>query len=283
MKKRIAVTGATGFIGRHVIAALVRRGLDVVAVTRRGAQDTGFSSPIISVVTLDINNPPPDAYELLRKPDILIHLAWGGLPNYQSLSHFEEELPSHYEFIKSLVESGLKNLVAAGTCLEYGMQPGPLSETCPARPTTPYGYAKNCLREQLQYMQKSQSFNFTWARLFYLYGEGQGQNSLYSQLKSAIASGKGIFDMSQGEQLRDYMAVSDAAEILVKLALKREDIHIVNLCSGRPVSVRSLVERWLKELGRPLKLNLGCFPYPDYEALAFWGGRDKLERLLEQS
>jgi dTDP-6-deoxy-L-talose 4-dehydrogenase (NAD+) len=131
-------------------------------------------------------------------------------------------------------------------------------------------------------MKKSRSFNFTWARLFYLYGEGQGLNSLYSQLKAAIASGKSEFDMSRGEQLRDYMAASEAAEILVELAVSRKDIGVVNLCSGRPISVRSLVEGWLEELGCPVKLNLGCFPYPDYEPLAFWGGRDKLDRLLEQ-
>jgi dTDP-6-deoxy-L-talose 4-dehydrogenase (NAD+) len=86
--------------------------------------------------------------------------------------------------------------------------------------------------------------------------------------------------MSGGEQLRDYLPVGEAAKHLVSLAVGSKDNGIVNICSGEPVSVRSLVEGWIKDNGWSIKLNLGVYPYPDYEPMAFWGDRQKLDRCL---
>jgi len=224
---------------------------------------------------------PAKAFDLMGKPDVLIHLAWGGLPNYKSLHHYEEELPAHYRFLKSLVESGLKNLLVTGTCFEYGMQSGPLSEHMEARPNNPYGFAKDMLRRQLEYLQQVTQFNLTWTRLFYLYGEGQAENSLLPQLKRAVERGDRIFKMSDGEQLRDYLPISEVAKLLVSLAMAGRDNGVVNVCSGKPISVRKLVEGWIRENGWSIDLNLGHYPYPDYEPMAFWGNRDKLTQCVK--
>ncbi|MEQ9359161.1 NAD-dependent epimerase/dehydratase family protein [Coleofasciculus chthonoplastes] len=278
---KVAVTGATGFIGRHVLAQLYRYPVDVVALVRDS------NSNIIKdfagkVVTVDLCEPPTDLFNLLGSPDILIHLAWGGLPNYQSLHHFEQELPCQYQFLKELIQSGLSNLIVAGTCFEYGMQSGALEETLVTCPCTPYGYAKNALRCQLEYLQSQQPFKLAWARLFYMYGDGQPQTTLFSQLKSAIENRHDVFNMSGGEQLRDYLPVSEIAKILVKLALKSRNIGIVNICSGNPISIRRLVEYWIETHGWEIQLNLGYYPYPEHEPMAFWGTRRKLDRFLEE-
>jgi dTDP-6-deoxy-L-talose 4-dehydrogenase (NAD+) len=232
-------------------------------------------------VQIDLKEMPAKAFDLMGQPDVLIHLAWGGLPNYKSLHHFEEELPAHYRFLKALVESGLKNLLVTGTCFEYGMQSGPLREDCDTRPNNPYGFAKDTLRRQLEYLQQVRSFNLTWARLFYLYGEGQAENSLLPQLKRAVERGDRVFNMSGGEQLRDYLPIADAAKDLVSLATTRRDNGVVNVCSGKPISVRKLVEGWIKENGWPIDLNLDQYSYPEYEPMAFWGDQNKLNRCLE--
>lgn len=232
-------------------------------------------------VLIDMKYPPANAFDLLGRPDTLIHLAWAGLPNYKSLHHFEEELPTQYRFIKGLVASGLKNLVVTGTCFEYGMQSGPLNEDVETRPSNPYGFAKDTLRRQLEYLQQVRPFNLTWARLFYLYGEGQAENSLLPQLRKAVEQGDKIFNMSGGEQLRDYLPVTEVARYLVHLAMTNKNNGIVNICSGKPVSVRKLVENWIKENGWTIALNLGYYPYPDYEPMAFWGCADKLSIVIE--
>jgi dTDP-6-deoxy-L-talose 4-dehydrogenase (NAD+) len=229
---------------------------------------------------MDIADPPPDAYEGLGEPEIVIHLAWDGLPNYASLRHLNEELPAQRAFLEGLLEAGLGGLTVAGTCLEYGLQSGALSETTSTAPVTAYGKAKDELRAELQQRQGTRPFRLTWARLFYVYGEGQAAGSLLPQLEEAIARGDAVFNMSGGEQLRDYLPIEEAARYLVALALNGTDNGVVNVCSGRPVSVRELAETVVHAHDSRITLNLGHFPYPDYEPMAFWGDRSKLDRCL---
>lgn len=280
--ERVAVTGATGFVGRHVLCELARHSVDVVAVVR----DTGNANSDdlgVEVFQLDLATPPDQAFELLGRPDVLIHLSWGGLPNYRSLHHIDHELPIQYHFLSDLIRAGLSSLVVSGTCFEYGMRSGQLSEEMETIPNNPYGYAKDALRRQLEYLRAAQPFALTWVRLFYLYGEGQSEESLWPQLKQSVERGDKVFDMSGGEQLRDYLHVTEIAKCIVMMALNRADMGIVNICSGKPISVRRLVEDWIRENRWEIKLNLGYYPYPDYEPMAFWGDRSRLDRFLNDS
>ena len=213
-------------------------------------------------------------------PDILIHLAWDGLPNYKSLHHFETELPRQYHFLKSMIDAGLPSLLSIGTCFEYGMQSGALAADILTKPNNPYGYAKDALRKELEFLKASSHFNMTWARLFYLYGEGQPATSLYPQLQEAVLRGDKVFNMSGGEQLRDYLSVAEVTRQISQLALAQQDRGVINICSGKPVSVRRLVEQWISDNGWDIELKLGYYPYPDYEPMAFWGYRDRLEDSL---
>lgn len=272
---KVAVTGASGFIGRHVLSEFARLQVETVAITRdpKPLLDQNAAD---HVVELDIANPGEACFERLGRPDVLVHLAWDGLPNYRSLHHFETELPRQFHFLKSMIAAGLPSLLVSGTCFEYGMQSGPLSEEMPAEPGNPYGYAKDALRKQLTFLRLAQPFSLTWARLFYLYGEGQSKGSLYPLLKDAVQRGDRVFNMSGGEQLRDYLPVAEVARQLVCLAMAQRHIGIINVCSGNPVSVRSLVEQWIRENEWKIELNLGHYPYPDYEPLAFWGDATRI-------
>ena len=267
---KVAVTGASGFVGRHVLAELRKYDVEIVAISRDATRLNDLGRDV-HVVEMDIAGSALDSFNILGKPDVLIHLAWDGLPNYKSLHHFETELPRHYQFLKNMVESGLASMIITGTCFEYGMQSGMLSETMPTKPTNPYGYAKDSLRQQLEYLKTIMPFNLTWGRLFYMYGEGQPNSSLYPMLKAAVSRGEKIFNMSGGEQLRDYLPVVEVSRKIVQLAMKPRDMELVNICSGKPISVRRLVEQWLSENNWNIKLNLGYHPYPEYEPMAFWG------------
>jgi nucleoside-diphosphate-sugar epimerase len=279
---KIAVTGATGFVGSHALAQLsLRSDHQVVAVSHNGIfpENLGLN---ITKAQMDIAAQSDDAFDALGCPDVVLHLAWAGLPNYRSLHHYESELPRQYRFLCGLLSSGLKHLVVSGTCYEYGMQGGELSESSFALPANPYAYAKNSLRQQLEYLQvnMNHSFRLTWARLFYMYGSGQARTSLYSQLQAALNSGEPTFPMSCGEQLRDFLPVEEVARLLVELALSNNIQGIVNVCSGQPISIRRLVERWIAASGQQIALDLGRFPYADHEPLAFWGSAARLNSLL---
>lgn len=277
---RVAVTGASGFIGGPVLAELEHCQVEITALTRDASRLQNISS--IHILELDITSPPNNCYEIMGSPDVLIHLAWGGLPNYKSSHHFESELPRQYNFLKNLVEAGLPAMLVTGTCFEYGMQSGVLSEERQPLPNNQYGYAKDALRKQLEFLKSATPFNLIWGRLFYMYGERQSATSIYPLLKNAVMRGDKIFNMSGGEQLRDYLPVTEVATRIVQLAVSGENIGIVNICSGQPVSVRRLVEKWLKENNWEIELNLGHYPYPDYEPMAFWGDASRFDNFINK-
>jgi len=277
---KIAVTGASGFVGRYVVAELDSLEVTTTLVVR-SLINLSTSSPKNNIVKIDLDNLPLNSYELMNSPDVLIHLAWDGLPNYKSIHHFQDVLPNQFKFLKTIIESGLKNLIVTGTCFEYGMQSGSLREDLQTQPINPYGFAKNVLRCQLEYLQQVNPFNLTWARLFYMYGEGQAETSLFTQIRRSVERKDNIFNMSGGEQLRDYLSVQEVVKYIVALAMTKRDNGVVNICSGTPISVRRLVEKWIRENNWFIDINLGYYPYPDYEPMAFWGNRQKLDKCLE--
>lgn len=279
---KVAITGSQGFIGRHVLNQLSQQKNFDIVVIARNSRSVNSLSPKASTIECDIYAPPDHLFEQLGYPDLLIHLAWDNLSDYYSLQHFQRNLPKHYKFLENLITSGLSSVLVTGTCLEYGLYSGELIETQVCQPNNPYAYAKLALYNQLKFLQKVFPFSLTWTRLFYMYGNGQLNKSLYSQFQNAIYEGQSSFKMSQGEQLRDYLPVTEVANYLVQLALQNKSNDIVNVCSGKPISVRRLVESWVQSSDANITLDLGHYPYLTHEPMAFWGNCSKLQGILTQ-
>lgn len=278
---KVLLTGASGFVGQHLVAALLARGCQVRAVARR--EEPARALPWfdqVEFVGADIHSPDTDVAALCDGVDALVHLAWPGLPNYQGLFHFERNLMADYAFIKRAVEAGVGQVQVTGTCFEYGLQSGPLDEAVECRPANAYGLAKHSLHLFLASLRQQLPFALQWARLFYLHGAGQNPNSLLAALDRAIDAGQAHFDMSGGEQLRDFLPIETAAAYLADLLQQRDFSGVVNVCSGRPISVRSLVERHCAARDSRIALNLGHYPYPTHEPMAFWGDARLLRALL---
>lgn len=277
---RVLVTGSTGFIGRYVVPLLLKQKLDVVTTSRDEKKATRFDwYGKTEYKPCNIYARGIDFFNFFEEPDIVIHLAWDGLPNYKSPFHVEKNLPANCRFLKNFLDGGVKKLVVAGTCYEYGMQCGCLSEDTPTMPVTQYGLAKDTLRKYLEMIMPEYNTSFNWVRLFYMYGEGQNENSLLPQLKRAIRSGDRVFNMSDGEQLRDYLNVETVADYLCRIALQTEINGVINCCSGKPISIRRLVEKIISEMNSDITLNVGHYPYLDYEPLAFWGDVSRLKSI----
>lgn len=271
----VSVTGATGFIGNYVVQELLHRNIAVIATgTNRGKAQQFLWFDKVTFCELNILNAlenQSDTIEKMAHSDKLIHLVWSGLPNYKDLFHFEEQLMPQYFFLKKMIALGLTDLTITGTCFEYGMRNGGLSANLPSNPENPYALAKDTLRKFLEQLQKKQPFSLKWMRLFYMYGKGQSEKSILSQLDKALANGDKSFNMSGGEQLRDYLPVEEVAKNIVDFALQNETSGIQNCCSGVPISIRSLVENHLASRNQTIALNRGFYPYPDFEPMAFWG------------
>jgi dTDP-6-deoxy-L-talose 4-dehydrogenase (NAD+) len=280
---KILVTGATGFIGPHVLEQLVDKGHVVTATARSAEKAARFSwFSKVKFVAFDFNelSSSQNIYELFGKPELLVHLAWEGLPNYRAAFHLKKNLPQQAAFLKQMVKSGLPSLTVTGTCLEYGMKTGRLSEDMPAAPVVVYAEAKNRLLGYLWEWQKTFALQWKWIRLFYTYGRGQNENAILAQLDKALERGDKIFNMSKGQQLRDYLPVEKMAQYIVKIALQQRVTGIINCCSGQSVSIKKLVEDYLALKKKSIQLNLGFYPYLDYEPMAFWGDTRKLKEAV---
>lgn len=282
--KKILVTGATGFIGSYVINQLLPLGYEVVASSRneKKAKASNWFTKV-HYVPFNINQADDEnCYELFGKPDLAIHLAWDGLPDYKSLQHFETYLFENYRFLKNLVMNGLADLTVTGTCFEYGMKTGELFESDQAEPSNPYGLAKFTLYKFLEQLRLKKEFRLKWVRLFYMYGNGQNPKSLFAQLDNALEQDQKVFNMSGGEQLRDFLPVDQVGYNISRIAVQSRVTGIINCCSGRPVSVKDLVLSYLASANKRIELNLGYYPYPDYEPMAFWGNNKKLQSILNE-
>jgi len=281
---KVLVSGATGFIGNYIIRELLKwNDIKVIATSldpiTKVSNKEWFKD--VKYKAQDLNEDKENYFTFFENPDLLIHLSWQDLPNYNELFHIERNLYTNYNFIKNMVQNGLRNLSIIGTCLEYGMQEGSLSEEMPTNPITAYGLAKDTLRKFIEELKKKFEFKFKWIRLFYIYGRGQNPKSILSQLDQALKNNEEVFNMSKGDQLRDYLQVEKVAEYIVQISLQNKINGIINCCSGKPISIKNLVKAHLKKRNKNIKLNLGYYPYPDYEPMAFWGDNKKLNKILE--
>ncbi|MEP7145902.1 MAG: NAD-dependent epimerase/dehydratase family protein, partial [bacterium] len=240
---KVMVTGASGFIGDQIIRYLLKKNIEVIASSYDQKKARTFEwFDKVKFLEFDINDSSGyknNLFEYFASPDKLIHLSWENLPNYKELFHFEKNLFSDYCFLKKLISDGLKDLTVAGTCLEYGMVNGCLKESLTADPKNPYAIAKDTLRKFIEQLNNENKFSFKWIRLFYIYGKGQSDKSLYSQMEKAVLNNSKEFRMSGGEQLRDFLPVEKVSENLTEISLQNTITGIINCCSGQPQSVRS--------------------------------------------
>ncbi|MGN6165583.1 MAG: NAD-dependent epimerase/dehydratase family protein [Flavisolibacter sp.] len=282
--KKILVTGASGFIGNYVITELLKRQQKVIATSTSEHKCLSMPwFPHVDYIPFKFEEFATEVnyFDFFEKPDAVIHLAWEGLPNYKSLFHFEKNLPVHYSFLKNLIINGVRDVSVTGTCFEYGFKEGELKEQMPADPVNAYAIAKDALRRFMQQLQASHSFIFKWIRLFYMYGKGQNPNAVFSQLDKAIENNDPVFNMSGGEQVRDFLPVEDVAAFITSIALQEKITGIINCCSGQPKKLKDLVLQYIKEKKSDITVNLGYYPYPDYEPMIFWGNNNKLQTIIK--
>lgn len=285
MKRKILVSGANGFIATHILL----RGLELFpsyrwVATSASAEKAKYKPwyDKVEFIPYDYHFHQTEVPFRFSEQDILIHAAWGFLPFYKKAEHITVELPAQKKFLQTCFENGLRNISVLGTCYEYGMQEGCLDEKKnPSKPVMPYPEAKVKLYQWI--IDNFPRINLTWMRLFYMFGDGQSEKSLIPQLEKALAENRPTFDMSKGDQVRDYQKVEEMAEKIVRIALLGENNGIVNICSGKPITVLDLVKNYLKENNKLITLNTGVYPYPDYEPFAFWGCPEKMNKLLQKN
>ncbi len=279
---RIAVTGSTGFLGQHVIAALRASGAEVVEIVRPGRTRPGprAGDDAALLVEADLDDPPHDLLQRCGDPETLLHLAWGRLDDYRSPEHLRTELPRHTRFLTRLLQQGQPRVVVAGTCFEYGHAEGRISESQKIAPVTEYSTAKARLHSALHGVAEQHDASLLWLRLFYVHGQGQPSRALWGQFRTAVENRDATFPMSPGHKTRDYLPIGRMTEHIARLTtIPTTGRMTTNVCSGEPVLLHDLVRGWIATEGIEMELE---FSRPDasHEPQHVWGDATRLHELL---
>ena len=142
---KILITGSSGFIGKKLINSLIKENHDIILLLRN-PEKINYKNPNVKKIRFDISKDNKILLENIEIPDLLIHLAWDGLPNYQDAFNIKQNLSHEIRFLGTLIERGLKRILVTGTCLEYGRHcEAELSDDHPVNPDTAYAIAKDTL------------------------------------------------------------------------------------------------------------------------------------------
>ena len=247
---RVAVTGASGYIGRFVVKELLDRGHEVIAVDLHYKEvDSRSKLSVANIFSGD-----RDIYDQLERPDLCIHMAWQDGFIHNSPKHMEN-LSSHFTFLKNLIHGGCKNIAVMGTMHEVGFWEGMVDANTPCNPLSQYGVAKNALRQALLLLTKDMpDVHIYWLRAFYILGDDSRNSSVFTKLLQAAEDGKKTFPFTTGENQYDFINVRQLARYIVAASTQTTYTGIINVCSGKPVSLKEKVEEFIREKGIDISL-----------------------------
>ena len=278
---KVFITGASGFIGSHLTKSLIQTGHDVMvlATPRDNLWRIQDTLPNLNVVRGTIQNVQKVEKELHAwQPQACIHLAWYAKPGkYLDAQENITSLQGSLKLLKILINCGCEQFVGAGTCAEYEMIPRALVETDKTKPETLYAATKLSFQLTGEQIAAQCGLKFAWGRIFQLYGPQEDLNRLIPSAIHSIQKNR-MFLASLGEQIRDYLHVTDVASAFSTL-LENKATGIFNICSSQPITIRSILDTISKLLEQPGLVAYGALPYRQWEPMFICGSNDKLKQL----
>lgn len=273
---KVLVTGANGYIGRHVVKALLDRGAEVIACDVMTDDIDGRAEKRI----IDIFNlPKGNVFELFGSPDVCLHMAWRNGFVHNSPNQIGD-LSDHYRFLTAMVDGGLKQLAVMGTMHEIGYWEGAIDENTPCNPISMYGIAKDALRRAMILYCKQKECILQWLRCYYILGDDKRNNSIFCKLLLAAEEGKKTFPFTTGKNKYDFITVDELADQLSATVMQKEVTGIINCCSGVPMSLAQRVEQFITEHNLNISLEYGAFPDRPYDSPCEYGNPTKIKRIL---
>lgn len=273
---KVLVTGANGYIGRHVLSSLLNIGFDVIAC------DIRFDHQDERIKQIECNifdNPSENLFQTLGAPDVCLHMAWrnGFVHNADTQMG---DLSAHYNFLTSMINSGLKRVAVMGTMHEIGYWEGAIDENTPCNPLSMYGIAKDALRRCMILYCKQHECILQWLRCYYILGDDRRNNSIFCKLLQADERGDKLFPFTSGKNKYDFIDVNELAE-LIAMSVGQDKIKgIINCCTGKPISLADRVEQFISDNNLSVRLDYGKFPDRPYDSPCEYGDPTKINEIL---
>lgn len=255
------MTGASGFVGQQCLPLLGLSGLQVHAISSSSSSSLLPDAPDVIWHKADLLNPD----QLVRvlnevSPQLLLHLAWYTKPKeYWNSNKNLDWVRASLQLITTFRSCGGERAVIAGSCAEYDWRYGYCSEKLtPLQPATLYGACKHSLNLMLQAYARQCGLSTAWGRIFYMYGPNEYKDRLVPSVVQSLLKGEPAV-CSSGDQVRDFLHVTDVAEAFV--ALLQSDLEgDINIASGVPLAVKDLALAIATQIGRPELLRFGSQP-----------------------
>ena len=278
---KVFVTGSSGFIGSHVIRALLSRGHSVFILTPHLEQPWRLKDVFHQI---DVKHGKLEDLRELRKTlseikvDACIHLAWYVEPGkYTSSMENLSSMKMTLNLYNELIQTGCKQIVTAGTCMEYAYSQDPLKEDSATGPSTLYAASKLSALLMGRQLSDLGKINFSWGRIFYPYGPKEDERRLVPSVINSILKGK-PFPATQGNQVRDYIHVEDVALAFCLMAEKRVN-EVINIASGTPITIREILETAGRLTDRINLIQFGAKPFYAWEPPTLRGDNQRLRSL----
>ena len=273
---KLFVTGATGFIGQNFIIKALESGHQVYAIIRESSAQFKFNlNPNLNWIIGELDG---DYKNVFTQCDVLVHLASHGVSPQPGnwVDCIEINVKKSTQLILNSINSGITNFLVSGTFAEYG-EYGTKYEYIPAdsllKPLGPYATSKAMFHQICMQLCEEKKIKIIYTRLFSVYGEGQNKNNLWPSLKYAALNNLD-FQMTKGEQIRDFISVDNVCVNFLKLIEKFSAIDYgnqitINIGSGISKSVAEFSRYWWNKFGSKAQLLIGSKPYRKNEIMRY--------------
>ena len=278
---KIALTGATGFIGSAVLKQLVNDGHEAV-VLLRNESNTDRIRALLNCETVyyqDLAQAGLAETLATHKPDAFIHLAWKGVGGNDRNKSFQitENLPFTLRSVELAHAVGCRHWIGIGSQAEYGNPNCKVAETAPALPTTLYGKAKLASCWAGLGLSEGLGMKGSWIRVFSTYGVGDDPAWFIPYIISELKKGNAP-KLTKCEQLWDYLYVDDAARAILSV-LYHEAAGLFNIGSGQAISLKSVVELIRHAINPDMTIDYGAVPYRPDQVMHLEANTSKIKRL----
>ena len=281
--KRVIVTGASGFIGQHLCKALIEKEAIVVGFSR-STLDSKYLSVQYDVDILDQITIRQIVYAV--QPDFVVHLAASKDRSVDTAAYregYETNLMGSLNLINACQDIPvLARFVFLGSTDEYGKLQVPFKETEKEAPINAYGASKLAVTELLKTLARSNGFSSVILRPSIVYGPGQDDSMFLPALIRALVEGRN-FDMSLGEQTRDFVYVDDLVQAIIQALLAPSLCgDVINISSATPIRIDALAKMTANILGKGAEelLKFGAKDYRTSDVMQYWAANTLAKSLL---
>lgn len=279
---KILITGASGFLGSHIVETLLEAEHVVFCVVSRDSDMWRLEDVLDKLNILEIDY--ADVSQWMEavatvKPDAVIHTGWQGVRGADRNELFQfDNIKVHVALADACALHAVDTFIGLGSQMEYGPKSGPISEKAETLPTTNYGLAKLCALKASEARCVASGVRFCWARIFSLVGPKDNSWWLVPSVINSFKNGH-VVPFTQGEQLWDFLHVKDAANAILALIREPNASGVFNVGSGKPIKIREAIERIAQCLGSDVELQFGAIPYREDQVMHLEANISKLTNI----